>query len=1114
MNRIVPPEFQGKKIPVPTLRVKLTLAVLVGGPIVSSHAQTESANPRAPDVELDAVVEPAKDLKRQDSASERKQQKLRFSFRGQRWDDVIDWFADEADLTIALDAVPGGTFNFVDDREYTVSQALDVMNSVLLTKAYTMVRRDKMLFIVDLQDDLDKELVRDLLSETPPAVLDERGEYELTKCRFSLTSIPADEAVKQITPLLGPAGSAAVMPQANQLSIVETGGRLRSIHDILKQLDEQKTLYTFRLRSASPQRILENARQLLGIAEDANGTEDGTIRIAIDEQGGTVLAAGKPEKVALVRQIVQELDGESDGPRFTSSDMEFRTHSVRAADAASVLRVLQTVLAGRQAGVRVEIHPGTGDIIAFARPDQHQRIEDTIAEMEQNPLDFEVIPMRTVDPASAIVLIGNMFKGDGENAPSVDGMLEPPQIIVRGTQAQINQIKTLLARLGESFNRGREVQGNFRMLKMDPAAASDVIRQAREIWGRVRANEVRVIRPSAPGRRNSDRRPSATQSRPESNRRRVTPKTDDRVPPDFSGNQLRDGARSVSGPGSATPAVRRVHADLNDEPQDDEVELVPAVLGAVEKTRDVPFTTLVERREDQAETAVARHVVLTSITAADTRPSRSIGIDTSPSPSLREGRASARGGKSCVTRTDDVNNRSLLFQPSPLVLRDPPGGRVKSRVETNGSRREGEDRREGTQSQQKISVTLAQGPDPASELLAQLSESSADDPVARLGEGQVVDHPDNQSSRPDDIVVIPTPGGVMIRSDDEQALSEFESIVNMLNTRGGFAPRFHVFYLKHLDAESAKTMLSSMVTAASTVTSSSPSSDGAGGLLGMQGGGVAGAAPSITADSRLNALIVQASPQQLNYMEQLLKVLDQESGPEDVQTFPRPKFIPVNYTSAESVAAVLRDVYANRLATANTNNNNSSRGQSPFGRGGFFGASSSSSSSTTQPKLTIGVDSSSNSIVVSAPGPLLAEVESVVREIDERSNSLPGEDVAVLTVKKTNPQYLQAAIAAVLGDQVRTTGSTNSGNGNNSNGSRTGNSNSANQNGRPNANSATPQAIPTPTFGRFGTPFGGFGRGGFGRGGFGGRGGGDTGRGSGRGGRGGDTGGGGGRRGR
>ncbi len=43
--------------------------------------------------------------------------RLSFSFRYQPWQQVLDWFAEQAGLSLLMDSPPPGTFNYTDSRE-------------------------------------------------------------------------------------------------------------------------------------------------------------------------------------------------------------------------------------------------------------------------------------------------------------------------------------------------------------------------------------------------------------------------------------------------------------------------------------------------------------------------------------------------------------------------------------------------------------------------------------------------------------------------------------------------------------------------------------------------------------------------------------------------------------------------------------------------------------------------------------------------------------------------------------------------------------------------------------------------------------------------------------
>ena len=87
------------------------------------------------------------------------EQKLRFNFRDQKWADVLDWFARQAGLALVMDQPPSGAFTYSNNRSYSPTEAIDLLNSVLLTKGFSLIQRGRMLILVDLSDDLPSNLI-------------------------------------------------------------------------------------------------------------------------------------------------------------------------------------------------------------------------------------------------------------------------------------------------------------------------------------------------------------------------------------------------------------------------------------------------------------------------------------------------------------------------------------------------------------------------------------------------------------------------------------------------------------------------------------------------------------------------------------------------------------------------------------------------------------------------------------------------------------------------------------------------------------------------------------------------------------------------------------------
>ncbi|HJQ78939.1 MAG TPA: hypothetical protein VJ828_03240, partial [Lacipirellulaceae bacterium] len=268
------------------LRLAALCASVIGSSALYAWAQNDAQAP----VEAEAVpaaTEAKPDSAAKESAPLSDDVRLTFSFRYQPWQDVLDWFADQAGLSLLVEAPPPGTFNYRDSRSYTPAEALDVLNSVLLTKGYTLVRKDRMLVLVNLEDGIPPNLVPDV----PLEELDQRGEHELVRVLFPVWNMTPEQAAEEIQEVLGPQGKIVTLPQARQIQVTETAGRLRTIRSIVNAVEQPEMgnagLREFKLKYLTFDTAMPTIRQMLGIPADAFGTPDGAMQItksATDEK--------------------------------------------------------------------------------------------------------------------------------------------------------------------------------------------------------------------------------------------------------------------------------------------------------------------------------------------------------------------------------------------------------------------------------------------------------------------------------------------------------------------------------------------------------------------------------------------------------------------------------------------------------------------------------------------------------------------------------------------------------------------------------------------------------------------------------------------------------------
>ncbi len=140
----------------------------------------------------------------------------------------------QAGLALVMDQAPSGEFTYSDSRSYSPTEAIDLLNSVLLTKGFTLIRRGRMLILADLSQDLPLNLIPRVTPEEIP----EHGKFEMITVMFPLGRRPADTVEKEIKPLLGKYGSCVALPQTGQLLVTETAGKMQAISILISSIPE------------------------------------------------------------------------------------------------------------------------------------------------------------------------------------------------------------------------------------------------------------------------------------------------------------------------------------------------------------------------------------------------------------------------------------------------------------------------------------------------------------------------------------------------------------------------------------------------------------------------------------------------------------------------------------------------------------------------------------------------------------------------------------------------------------------------------------------------------------------------------------------------------------
>ncbi len=439
-------------------------------PISDPHAEEESAERVGPS----------------DSTGE-----IRFSFKATAWRDVLTWIADEAGLALHYSDLPTGTFSYSDPTSFSAESAIDRINLFLLSDGYTLVRSGGLLTLVNLADPRGVQKLTILARLVSPAELDGANTYDVVKCIFPLNDVRASDAVQELQ-ALNLMVAPTILSKTNQILVVDTVAKLRSVRRILDSFQPESSpenfvVRSFPLKHVSADDVLAVARPHLGLSADEMVGID--ISLSTDLQGRNLFVTGPQERVMMVEQLIQSIDLPDDRSGDRSGDLVLQSHVVAGGNVETVHRVLQTMLAGQQ-NIRLSMDSTANSIVALADAQVQREIAATVSQLEADEADFEVIELRGVDPFLAVSLVDQMLDlsaplGKGEtrpaDAPRIDADAKGTRLFVRARRPQLEQIRKIVKGLEPASSR--QERADFRVLAFSGPRAESLVRTVARFWG-------------------------------------------------------------------------------------------------------------------------------------------------------------------------------------------------------------------------------------------------------------------------------------------------------------------------------------------------------------------------------------------------------------------------------------------------------------------------------------------------------------------------------------------------------------------------------------------------------------------------------------------------------
>ncbi|TWT49881.1 Bacterial type II/III secretion system short domain protein [Thalassoglobus neptunius] len=450
----------------------------------------------------------------EDSAANAEQNEtlLSFNFRYAPWVDVLKLFAQESGLSLDLMDVPPGTFNYFDQGKYTPREALDVLNGYLLPKGYVLVYRDDFLVCLNI----DGTIPPNLIPNVAPEELDTRGRNELLTVLFRLEGVDVNQIAAEVNEIKGPQGSVVGLPSTNSVLVTDIGSNLIRIRKMLDDVSasggpDAMSFKSYQITNIAASEADQLLRGVLGLSTGVTNISEsrsrnssqrpateGPITIAVDNRQNLLMITATVRQHQMIDEALKTIDNATDPSKFSfeSNKPFLRVYTVDNANAQEVVKTLDVLVPG----VVVNEDGRNDKIHIVATPEQHQQVENLIRQMDGTGVASQqmvVYPLVKMDPLTAAATLRAMFLKDGEFAPTIEPDVYGRQLMIRGDQDQMMQVKNLLVQLGEDGigTRERSSTDRVRTYSLSGRDPQEILPLIEQMWNRRTDSRIRVVNP-------------------------------------------------------------------------------------------------------------------------------------------------------------------------------------------------------------------------------------------------------------------------------------------------------------------------------------------------------------------------------------------------------------------------------------------------------------------------------------------------------------------------------------------------------------------------------------------------------------------------------------------
>jgi type II secretory pathway component GspD/PulD (secretin) len=201
--------------------------------------------------------------------------------------------------------------------------------------------------------------------------------------------------------------------------------------------------------------------------------------------------------------VIKALIDELEPVGAANETQTLEVYALGGMDGLTAVEVAEGVLRSIDSAATVSWEKASKQLVVTTTPAGHQQISAAMERFqESDPREMDVIQLRLLSASSAQNAIeglyGDTFTKD-DNYPVIQADEDSQQLLVRGSKKQLQDIRTLLIKMGET---GLSPTGDVtapanRNLRVIPIQGDvePTLQKIQDLWPRVRRNPIRVLRP-------------------------------------------------------------------------------------------------------------------------------------------------------------------------------------------------------------------------------------------------------------------------------------------------------------------------------------------------------------------------------------------------------------------------------------------------------------------------------------------------------------------------------------------------------------------------------------------------------------------------------------------